>query len=71
MSPSRFSYLAKLLLMLIALIVTLQGATYFAARTALLDATVKSARRALQVGADVFAQSMAASCRPRHRSFRA
>lgn len=60
MSPSRFSYLAKLLLMLIALIVTLQGATYFAARTALLDATVKSARRALQVGADVFAQSMAA-----------
>ena len=54
----RISYLAKLLGVLIGLIVVLQLATYFSARTALLDSTVKSAQSALRVGADVFSQSM-------------
>jgi len=54
----RISYLAKLLGVLIGLIVVLQLATFFSARTALLDSTIKSAQRALRVGADVFSQSM-------------
>ncbi len=58
--PMRMSYLAKLIAISITLIATVQLATYIAARGALLDATVKSAHSALQVGADVFAQSMTA-----------
>ncbi|MET0377579.1 MAG: EAL domain-containing protein [Spongiibacteraceae bacterium] len=60
MMPMRMSYLAKLILVAITLIATVQFVTYIAARRALLDATVQSAHSALRVGADVFAQSMTA-----------
>ncbi|MDB6062453.1 MAG: diguanylate cyclase/phosphodiesterase [Verrucomicrobiaceae bacterium] len=50
------SYLARLLLFAIALVVLLQASTYFSARAAIRGTLLDSARHELEVGADVFSQ---------------
>lgn len=52
----RHSYAAKLLLIVIGLVVTVQLATYFAARSIIRDTEIDSARNMLTVGGDIFTE---------------
>ena len=57
------SFLARLLLTAIGLVVVLQAATYLAARAVIRDTVMQNARHELAVGADVFSQLLDARAR--------
>jgi diguanylate cyclase (GGDEF)-like protein len=52
----RHSYAAKLLLIVIGLVVTVQLTTYFAARSIIRDTEIDSARTMLTLGGDIFTE---------------
>ena len=54
----RYSYRTKLLLVLIALVATLQLGTYIAARASIRSAVIRYAERDLSVGAEIFGKLM-------------
>lgn len=52
----RHRYAAKLLLIVIGLVVTVQLTTYFAARSIIRDTEIESARNMLTIGGDIFTE---------------